>query len=907
MSPAISLIEDAVRRTLKEIGLTPSRLEVTVLDPGTNTYSITIVDDSFAGTAYIDREMRVRPPLAHAFASVGLARSSYVIDVQTSEEDSLGSGDLATKYDDELVDSEDTEASERINRAAWRLQVDSVRRALVGSHFLIEPLLGEGLILATRNQLSVEKILIGFAKSTNATTVDTDIRRAMQSARDTLKVTECYYLSHVILKAPFANQTAAYWINLHTAISFLHKLNASATLATAQRHLLRDIIDRVPETLRGPVIEPDFRNEDGIAGDTGFFGTINNWLQGEESSLLVVMANAGHGKTTLTQELADRISANFINDENQPIPLWLPFEATRRVVDVESLVNSRLSQLRPGTLAPFLELLRSNHALLLVDGFDELADDAGMEVAENQIRSLRPFLEGRAKVLLAGRTLFAKTFAGAAALSERMRSLVGGVQVKVLELQPFDGDQQAQFIRSRQGQGPEQKESVISFASASPDNEELCSNPLFLRIVYGLSMSGHLPPLIGGMLPLVQAVCEREEQRQHLGIGVDGQLRFLEWIATDLHDAGVSHILQSNVGDIAHLIAEESLPTLQLDRAGEIAGRLASHALLSLSRDSRVCFINPLIKDVLLGRACEEAVAKGNWRLLGTSELPEGSVQYVALSESKAFESFPALWLSRRRPEINMQVLRNLFRVAVASAHARKTGNPRMWLFHNWTDQKVIRGLPLRGMLVESLSFDGLHLRECDLTGTIFDDCDFRSTVLEQCVLLQTTFLGCRADSSMLITSDVQDALVVSEGRSIRADSAMALREALIKSTAGESLESGPSDDVVKASEKLVAAALSQFAMLDEVGPRFLTLYRDSLPRLSLGVAAEERVLEKIIYPAIISKMCVSRLIGSSKEAFDLDKRWRRAVVDYLGTGGKTPALSAFISGVATKAGRYLE
>lgn len=909
MSSQLPVIKNLLQEALASAGIDATHVDVDPLDEAGRSFIVSIVSDAFEGQTYLDREMRVRPIVARTFAQCGLSRAVYVIEVQTRTESALDSTGMVAIDDDELI-SEQT--LDRINRQRWMHQVESVRRALQRSGYRLEDL-EERLFIANREGLADEKILIGYARSPNARTVDLDTRKHMQTAQSSQRFAGHYYLAPQQLSKPFANQTPARWISVSTPAGFLHKLNFSTRLAERLKNSCTEALHPPTAEHRGQIIEPILRIcSEGTEYSPSFSSFVKNWKSKEGCNLLVLMAPAGHGKTTLLQDLTRTLAVEFLSDpDTAPVPLLVPFESVRRTVDFDSLMHKRIAELCAGSYAAFVELLKSGRAILLVDGFDELADDAGASVAEAQVRSMRPLLEGEAKVILAGRSVFTQIFAGEQSVSERVRGLVGAVGVAEAEILPFNIDKVEEYVQSRDGLSWEERLRLLDYVNASPDHAELAANPLFLRILTNLASSNSLPSpgspieLIDNLL---ERVCEREEERQHLGIGVAQQLEFLRWVATEIFRSSGTSISRSDV----ELIARETLGAVSApgDNIPEIVGRLSGHALLAARNERETALIHPLIRDVLLAQSVYNAGLErcSSGAVISLRDLPEGTVQHLALKIGE--------WEFLRGVERSpSQARRNLFRIALRYALTQlPDGNPRDWLRLHWGSDSRMCGVDFGALFIESTSFDGVTFSQCDFSQTSFSDCDFRGVVFDGCRLLSTLFLACRASDVTAPGSSLSGVCVIPEGWDSGTPREIAspadLLAALVGGASAPQVEEGaagrgrlgadPGD--VRRCRDLVTSLLRLLAQVDPV--EFHTIQESQL-YIRVDDGRDRVAVDRVIVPLLKNKILAHSLSAGSRPMISIEKHWRPAVIALLREGRLSRNLGNFLHLAAAKAARF--
>ncbi|RKH90465.1 NACHT domain-containing protein [Corallococcus sp. AB045] len=893
----IPLITKLLDNELSKISIVADKIDIDLLDNAGEAIVIRVISNAFDGQTYLDREMRIRPAVARALIAASLPRTSYVLELNSPDEFEEPTDDTSEAADQE------TPQEERLNRKAWREQQNAIIRALEAGRYNIDPLINNSLIIASKEGLSTEKILIALAPSPNASTVDLELRKSITLARQSQRFQACYYITPRKLERPFSNQTNADWLQTLDAIAFLHSLNNSVTLAQQLiRHCELESAKLAPEH-KGQIIEPTVIAGGSEQKSVSFFDFIRTWLSRPKPSFLVLMAPAGHGKTTLTIELTRQLAKDFLAGQSGQVPLLVPFESVRRTVDFEALMHKRLDQLRGGTFGVFAELLKSDNAALLIDGFDELADDAGAAVAENQVRSMRTLVSGKAKVILAGRSAFTHQFAGSQSVVERVRSLLGDVEVETLEILPFDSDQISTYISTRDGLSTQQKEAAFAFSTASPDHEELCSTPLFLKLICSLASQNktlQLNEAVASVDFLIDKVCEREEERQNLGIGVKEQVEFLGNIAAEGFGIGAGRVTEDDVRIYADAFAERAHAA-----SPELAGRLMDHAFLNNAGEGRLAFVHPFIRDVVLGRFLKQETALEGIKtnsVISQHDLPEGTIQYLSKDVLSQRTMTPSGWLSETG-RTTSQARRNLFRIVTAGAEYRRPEAPRLWWEEHWLVDKTIRGLDLSNLVLQSLSFDELTLNGCKLEGTLLEDCEFIGTKIHACDLNLALFVDCQISAQTEFFAGIPLRVSVRlADRSVTTDSWEDLKEVLQSTQEPLIRRQASGRNATETCSQLLRELLSHLA--DPEG-RF---HRRSMSDLRLrnDDRGLQLAFDKVILPTALSRMCESELVAGSKELFALSKPWRKQVVDYLKNGRPPLRLRELISKMSIRVAKYV-
>lgn len=905
MSDTLSVIEKHVAEGLIQIGLDIDKIEISELSDSHSAFFVRIVSRAFEGLTFLDREMRVRPAVAKAFFSAGFPRAEFIVEPLDLDEIALEESALAIRPSSD-EDASDVSGDAAQGRAAWRENLAQIVNALRDSAYEVEILIPDQLYKAERSIMAREVLLVGFAKSLSAKTIDFEIRKAIEVARKAETYSAIYYVSPRPLTAPFANQTKVKWLYCITATVFMHQLNSSAKLS---KRLVQEIADIQKNTAlehQGPVIDPVVKEFPSGIEHGRFQDFIKDWGNTAGPSLLVVMAPAGHGKTTLCQELSRKLALRFSNDgPPHPVPLLVPFESVRRVVDFESLLARRLNELHAGPTGAFLPLLHRGEAVLVVDGFDELANDAGFDVAENQVRSMKFLFSGRARVVLAGRSLFTEEFAesGSTGIKERMKSLLGPIQVDVIEVLPFDDDDIKLYLESRSSLTESQRSLVLNFVRKSLDQRNLASNPLLLKVLCSLASSDELVDSLNigvtGVERLIAQVCVREETRQHLGIGIEKQIEFLRLIAVEAFSAR-----RGLTREDLRLWADALLHGDQI--TDNILGKLADHALLVRRTADRIDFIHPYLRDILIGESIHSEITKQVYGDIEKFDLPEVSIQHLA--SVTTFADFPAQWLSDTTLIKKRSMRRNFLRIALAQASTR--GERTDWIPSSWMRDRMIQSIDFSRLRLNYWSFDDVNFVDCDLSDAIMEECDFRGTSLTRCDLTNSQFVDCRSDEN---TRALACTFRSTTSRNQRGRNAVVAIENDLDFAGALRMESKPHlqpkidripQHVTARVFELIKGYVAQLAHA-EPAARFFTLHTSELR--NIGVSdREKQVFDRVLDPGIRSAICLIGTSAGSQEVISLDKRYHALVVEFLRSGIPPRPLTERLGSIARRAGRML-
>ena len=149
-------------------------------------------------------------------------------------------------------------------------------------------------------------------------------------------------------------------------------------------------------------------------------------------------------------------------------------------------------------------LVRHGLVILAIDGFDELADPNGYELAWSQVGDLVDQVRGRGTLILAGR----ETFIGQERIRASITSLRPTDNVQALTLRPPAPEDARDWLRAKRGHEPELPEELFEFGSFS-------LRPFFLVQLSELPPESDFGTPRKGMLlaSLVEAMIQREASK----------------------------------------------------------------------------------------------------------------------------------------------------------------------------------------------------------------------------------------------------------------------------------------------------------------------------------------------------------------------------------------------------------
>ena len=166
----------------------------------------------------------------------------------------------------------------------------------------------------------------------------------------------------------------------------------------------------------------------------------------EDPSVRVMLIDgpAGIGKTKFIESLAASRASDFMTKRR---PLVLHVQSRGRVLTfLQDLMAFSLQRLRLNvTFDQLPVLVRHGLVTLAIDGFDELGDPNGYDLAWGQVNDIVTQIRGRGTLILAGR----ETFIGRERISKKITSLKPHDELDALSLRVPDPDVAKSWLRSK--------------------------------------------------------------------------------------------------------------------------------------------------------------------------------------------------------------------------------------------------------------------------------------------------------------------------------------------------------------------------------------------------------------------------------------------------------------------------
>nr|WP_158605580.1 pentapeptide repeat-containing protein [Amycolatopsis panacis] len=341
---------------------------------------------------------------------------------------------------------------------------------------------------------------------------------------------------------------------------------------------------------------------------------IFKWLESSGPRFVLVLGDFGTGKTFLLRALTHNLARH-----NSLIPVLVTMRDLEKGRSLDELLAQHMARYRPDEpfhASSFRYLLREGRVVLLLDGFDELAQRPTYERVKQHFEMLRQAAEGSAKIVMTSRHQHFATDSDV--LNEVGRSARSLPGARVIRLTPLDDNQRRKLIE--QSMAEQEADYFIRELSAIPNLLELTTNPRMLTFV--MARRNALPrlaeatpadrPMNAGRLyeTLLDDWLEHETSRQTAPgaadpLSVGHRAEALRDLAMRLWHTNRSSVPLEELGEVAESISE--LATWQV-QAGEATHAVGSGTVLIRTEKDEFSFIHQSVLEYYVADALRMAL-----------------------------------------------------------------------------------------------------------------------------------------------------------------------------------------------------------------------------------------------------------------------------------------------------------
>jgi len=481
---------------------------------------------------------------------------------------------------------------------------------------------------------------------------------------------------------------------------------------------------------------------------------VRNWIDEGESSLLVVLAQAGHGKTCLAHHLGRGLAREHLREASQPIPFYIPLHRHRHVREFEELVLTNLEDrgILGLTSQALAYLVNIGKVLPILDGFDELAETGGIQTARRTLAGLLKQLRSGARCILTSRHAF---FRHRADVNLGVPASDGDQSLQTAALEPFGPEERALFWQ-KIGVPVGRIEHIEGIATQLGADEEFLGSPLILSILEEATREGDLsgmetgPRLLHGCLI---RICEREAKRQPTLLPPTRQIEAMSTLA-DLMLENNSYVLEEAEAWLRDIVGPDIPAGLgeaqREDTLDAMVRQLKDHAFVRIVNGSHrdaLSFLHPLYRDYLVALKVAD-FARDTEAILPylRKSLPDITIRFLA--EMLALPAIAKICYAS--PHLRSEQ-KNFFRLVL-----RACDRASMVEREVRTDV-FLRALGgLRNFMYAD--FSGLTIRVLTLNGFDFSGADLRDTAFQNCRLLNCEFGGALFNGARLFACTADEA-----------------------------------------------------------------------------------------------------------------------------------------------------
>ena len=494
------------------------------------------------------------------------------------------------------------------------------------------------------------------------------------------------------------------------------------------------------------------RDEGGVVvNDASAIDALIGARQRSEGAAEVVIIDgpAGIGKTHLISELA-LLRAEAYKETARPLILHVKSRG-RILSNLDDLMAFSLQTIRSTVTYDQVPVL-ARHGLIIaaIDGFDELGDPNGYEMAWAQLSEMIAAIRGLGTIILAGRD----TFIGRDRVMKDVSSLREGVDlVRGITLQSPTPEQAKKWLLAHDGWG----EPSFTLPSIAVLLEEgsFALRPVFLKLlaegvkpkdIKGMHERYLTPLLLRGIIGReaklfgkpVQAIMPSEEIENFLD-------NFLLEVAREMADMQSESLDGSSLAWIAEAALGDGYAN---DIVGLVKNRASVVALLvNDDRPGYKTFVHTYLQNYYLGRVTIEALGRGEVpkfirrNILGPEFL--GTFVDVASeygsSKPKIFHNFFARTQSLAQNYTSIdRGARNLGALLLASL-PNLTKEENVLLNAVQIDDAIVRGTAGPAEF-SSVVVNQLDCRSADLSAVVFDDCSITNLIADNGSIFSKSF-----------------------------------------------------------------------------------------------------------------------------------------------------------------------
>jgi WD40 repeat protein len=470
---------------------------------------------------------------------------------------------------------------------------------------------------------------------------------------------------------------------------------------------------------------------------------------------LLVLGNAGRGKTFLLHEVTRRIA------ETAPhlLPILIELRALDKTHTVRGLVAAHLANHGEGlpNLKAFDYMLREGRIVLLFDGFDELVTRITYDRAAEHLHTLLKAAQDRAKIIVASRTEHFKSDAQVfTTLGERVGLMP---HRQILAVEGFTSTEIRNYLVNRYGGDERAADNRLNTIRSIQNLLDLSQNPRMLSFIADLDSdrlraaadARHTISAAGLYREILHSWLSLEVDRAAgvhgvpVGLSLEDLWQAVTTLALRLWETGEPYLRLAELTEVAETLS--GLVSRQLS-AEETAFAIGTRSVLVRTEEGLFGFIHRSVAEWLVANMIAKQLNSGAPAppQLRQRPLSQLSIEFLCdLANIRACQA----WVDSVPANANEVARANAIKVSARLRTAPKAD---------------LRGAYLKG---EDLSYR--DLREVNLTGADLTGATLVGANLSRSILRNARLVEARLDEARLTKADLSGA-DFSRARLLRTD-----------------------------------------------------------------------------------------------------------------------------------------
>lgn len=547
-------------------------------------------------------------------------------------------------------------------------------------------------------------------------------------------------------------------------------------------HLLREL-ETDPRYVRDRFIEQLVR-VDRDEEPRPAFVLIDEWLADPHWNQLTLLGDVGTGKSFLSRVLAYRLAQKYLADPvNNPFPILIDLRHRDRELTLEGLIATHFAErgISRVAFAAFQHAVASGQAVVLFDGFDEMAARVSTQVTARNFVELTRCVNGMAKVLLTCRTHYFRsrseeeeivlgnvTKYDSDSARELYWELIARTGFQIAYVQPFSLPQIEAYVRITR---PATAALDIAKIQRTYNLVELSQRPMLLDIIVR-SLDRIRDDQVNAAT-LYQVFTDtwihRDNWRDVLSPAA--KLTFLTALSFRLWADGETSLNYTALADYARSLGGElgeKLSSPHQFAAAESEVRTATF----LTRDDagNYGFAHKSYAEFFLARYIASELAEDNARCLTVRRLSAEVITFLYYMVDVEAARLLLTRIVRNKYKVNQteNAVISLYHFARAShqgdlAVTKIVLPERMKLAGAKLEQVSLEGATLLNADLSNASLTDSDLGRTDLSGSSLigataNNSNFTSSILRNCDLTTASFTGCNFEGADLSASTVRHA-----------------------------------------------------------------------------------------------------------------------------------------------------